>query len=78
MRSWNVAYKGHSIRVELFALGETRLLVDGELQDVGFGVYRRLDGIVRGGDGAGEPIKVAFVRSWFMQCRVFVDHRLVE
>ena len=78
MKFWSVDYRGHTIRVESFAGGETRLLVDGDLQDVGYSVYKQLNGIVRGGDGAGEQIKASLTRSWFIRCHIFVDHRLVE
>ena len=78
MKSWSVSYKGHTIRVESSAMGETRLLVDGELQDAGFGVFKQLTGIVRGGNGAGENIKASLSRSWFIRCHIFVEHRLVK
>ncbi len=78
MKFWSVSYKGHTIRVEHYWKGEARLLVDGELQDAGVGIFRQLNGIIRAGDGAGEQVKASFSRGWLLRCHVFVDHRLVE
>ena len=78
MKAWEIAYKGHTIRVENRAFGE-RLLVDGELQDcqIGLGSRSRLYGVIGDGDGAGEQIKVSFGSTFTVQCRIFVDHKLV-
>ena len=78
MKAWTVGYKGHTIRVEKSTLGEARLLVDGELQDAGFFRFYRLEGVLRNGDGAGEPIRASLGGQFSIRCRIFVDHRLVE
>lgn len=76
MRFWSVNYKGHTIRVESY-LFEMRLLVDGELQDVGPRTLK-LTGVIRNGAGSGESIKVSFVGGFAARCIIFVDHKLVE
>lgn len=76
MKSWSVRYKGHVIRVERYAF-ELRLLVDGELQDAGL-ADRPLNGVLRNGDGSGEPVKASLVGTFRVRCYIFVDHRLVE
>ena len=79
MKAWEIAYKDHTIRVENAWFSGERLLVDGELQDeqIGHGSRSRLYGVIRDGDGAGEQIKVS-LGAWFsVQCRIFVDHKLV-
>jgi hypothetical protein len=56
-----------------------RLYVDGELQDeeLGYGVRARLYGRIKTGDGAGELIKVS-IGAWFtVDCRIFIDDKLV-
>jgi hypothetical protein len=79
MKTWNIKYKGHAIRVENGVSGE-RLIVDGELQDeqTGFAVRSRLWGRIRSGDGGGEVVKVS-LGGWFgTDCRIFVDDKLIQ
>jgi hypothetical protein len=76
---WKVDYKGHKIVVENTWFNGERLYVDGELQDeeVGFGIRARLLGRIKSGDGAGETIKVS-IGAWFsVDCRIFIDDKLV-
>ena len=74
MKVWQVQYKGHDVRVENRLRGE-KLIVDGKIQDVGMGMAwrSRLWGTIKGGDGAGETIKVS-LGAWFgIKCRIFID-----
>lgn len=78
MKSWDVKYKGHSIRVENRWSGE-RLYVDDELQDEQMGVASRsrLYGRIKTGDGSGERIKIS-LGGWFtINCRIFVDDNCI-
>jgi hypothetical protein len=79
VKSWDVSYKGHSIRVENSSFGGERLLVDGELQDEhkGFDFRSRLQGCIKTGDGAGDRIKVSLGGLLSIQCRIFVNDTLV-
>lgn len=78
MKSWNMKYKGHDIRVENRSGGE-RLIVDGDLQDdqQGYAMRSRLWGKIKSGDGAGEVINVSLGGWWTVGCRIFVDDALV-
>ena len=79
MKKWDIKYKGHDIRVENGWLSGERLYVDGELQDeqVGFGLRSRLYGKVKENEGAGEDIKVS-LGGWFtINCRIFIDGKLI-
>ncbi len=77
MKSWEVRYKGHQIRVEN-TLSHERLFVDGEFQDeqFGMGLRSRLFGKIRSADGAGEKVRVS-LGGWFVQCRIFADDHLI-
>ena len=77
MKTWETRYKGHTIRVENSLV--ERLFVDGELQDEHgtLGLRSRLHGKIRDGDGAGDAILVSLAATFFVQCRIFVDNRLV-
>lgn len=80
MKTWNIQYKGHEVRVENGWFTGERLIVDGEMQDEhkGFAFRSRLWGKIRVGDGAGEIIKVTLC-GWFgIACRVFIDDRFVQ
>jgi hypothetical protein len=77
---WKVDYKGHKITVENTWFNGERLFVDGELQDeeIGFGVRAKLFGRIKSGEGAGESIKVS-IGAWFnVDCRIFIDEKLVS
>jgi hypothetical protein len=79
-KTWEIDYKGHKIVVENTWFNGERLYVDGELQDeeVGFGVRARLFGRIKSGDGAGEIIKVS-IGAWFnVDCRIFVNEKLLS
>ena len=74
MKKWEVNYGENKIIVENRA-GCERLYVNGELQDerIGFSFTSRLYGQL----SAGENIKVS-LGGWFtIQCRIFVNNRLV-
>lgn len=77
MKKWETAYRGHSIVVEN-GYSRERLYVDGELQheNFGFGFRSELRGVIRNGNTAAVPVKV-ILGGWFVQCRVFVDNRLI-
>lgn len=78
MKAWKTNYNGHEIRVENRVCSE-RLLVDGELQDeqIGWAMRSRLSGKVRNGEAGDTPIKVS-LGGWFLiQCRIFVDDKLL-
>ena len=77
MKTWEVRYKGHQIRVENCCAHE-RLFLDSELQDeqFGMGLRSRLFGKIRSDDGAGEKVKVS-LGGWFVQCRIFADDHLI-
>jgi hypothetical protein len=80
MKTWNIQYKGHEIRVENGWFSGERLIVDGELQDEhkGIALRSRLWGKIRSGGGVGETIKVS-LGGWFaIACRVFVDDKLIQ
>lgn len=80
MKTWEIAYKGHEIRVENRALSGERLVVDGETQDEqkGFAFRSRLRGKIVDGEGAGETIKVS-LGGWFtVSCSIFVDEKLID
>ena len=74
MKSWEINHNGNVIRVENSVSGE-RLYVNDELQDeqIGFGVRARLWGQLH----TGEKIKVS-LGGWFVvNCRIFIDHKMV-
>lgn len=79
MSSWEVEYKGHSIRVENTMFSGERLIVDREIQDetLGAGTRSRLYGRIRSGDGAGEKVKVSLGGMITVGCRIFIDDKLV-
>jgi len=79
-KNWITQYKGHEIRVENGWFSGERLYVDGQLQDEhkGFRFSSRLWGKVPSEEGAGETIKVT-IGGWFvMNCRIFVDDKLIH
>lgn len=79
MKTWTVKHKGHEISVENRWFAGERLIADGEMQDEqkGFAFRSRLWGKIPGGEGAGETIKVS-LGGWFLiNCRVFVDDKMV-
>lgn len=78
LKTWEVEYKGHKIKVENRWLGE-RLFVDGELQDeqLGMGFRSRLYGKIKGGQGENEKIKVSLGGCLTVCCRIFVDDKLI-
>ncbi len=75
---WDVHYKGHTIRVEN-SFAQQRLFVDGELQDelYGAGFRSRMYGKIRDEDTAGEEVRVSLGGTWQVNCRIFIDNRLV-
>lgn len=79
MKKWEVDYKGYKIRVEnSWSKGES-LYVDSKLQDqkIGFALRSRLYGGIKFNDNTKEYIKVS-MGGWFsIQCRIFVDNKLV-
>jgi hypothetical protein len=77
MKKWETSYRGHSIVVEN-GYSRERLYVDAELQheNFGFGFRSELRGLIRGENTGDQPVKV-ILGGWFVQCRVFVGHRLV-
>ncbi|MEG2290723.1 MAG: hypothetical protein RSA29_14705 [Clostridium sp.] len=76
---WKLDYKGHKITVENTWFNGERLYVDDELQDeqVGLSSRSRLFGIIKFGDGSGESIKVSLGGVWVINCRIFIDNKLV-
>jgi len=74
MKKWEIKHGENSIVVENRVSGE-KLYVNGELQDErnGFSVSSRLYGKLP----TGENIKVSLGGWFIMQCRIFVDHKLV-
>jgi len=78
MKTLDVKYKGHAIRVEN-SVSKERLFVDGDLQDefFGFGFRSRLFGRISDGEGGYEEIRVS-LGGWSVQCRIFVDNRLIK
>lgn len=80
MKTWITQYKGHEIRVENGWFSGERLIVDGQIQDEhkGIGFGSRLWGKIPDSDGAGEAIKVS-LGGWFViNCRIFVDDKLIQ
>ena len=78
-KSWELNYKGHTIRVENSWLHGEKLYVNNELQDesVGFSFRGRLIGNVVTGEGHKEAIKVS-LGGWFViNIRMFIDDRQV-
>ena len=73
-------YKGHEIRVENGWTSGERLFVDGVMQDeqLGFGFRSRLWGKIGDGDGLGETIKVSLGGWTSIDCRIFVDDKLLQ
>ena len=78
MKKWETSYCGHTITVEN-GISKERLYVDGELQHENFGIGFRseLHGVIRNDNTNDQPIKVLLGGGWSVQCRIFVDHRLV-
>jgi len=74
MRKWEINHNGNMIVVENRATCE-RLYVNGELQDerMGLSSQSRLWGQLP----TGENIKVSLGGWWRIQCRIFIDHKLV-
>ena len=75
MKKWEYNYSGSVIAVENRMSGE-RLYVNGELQDetmASFTGEARLWGRLP----AGEEIKVSLGGAFSVQCRVFVDNKLL-
>ena len=55
--SWDVSYKGHTIRFENSVIFGERLSIDGVRITKGvFGVHKTLQGVIRSGNGAGDRI----------------------
>ncbi|MCA8997639.1 MAG: hypothetical protein KDA80_11655 [Planctomycetaceae bacterium] len=74
MAKWEIEYKGHKIEVR--TRPNSRLTVDGEVQDetFGFGTRSRLWGRIKSGDGEGEQIRASVGGEWFSySCAVFID-----
>ena len=74
MKKWEVNHGESVIVVENRASGE-KLFVNGQLQDerVGLNMGSRLWGQLP----TGESIKVSLGGIWTVQCRIFVDNKLV-
>jgi len=74
MKKFEVEHGGNAILVENRASGE-KLFVNGELQDerVGLSFVARLYGKLP----TGESIKVSLGGVWTIQCRIFIDNKLV-
>jgi len=79
MKKWDIKYKDHDIRVENGWFSGERLYVDGELQDeqVGFGFRSRLYGKIKNHEGAGEDIKVSLGGWSTINCRIFINGKLI-
>ena len=80
MKTWTTQYKGPEIKVENGWFSGERLFVDGEMQDEhkGMGFRSKLWGKIPEGDGSGEVIKVS-LGGWFvMNCRIFIDDKLIQ
>ena len=74
MKKFEVDHGGNAIVVENRVSGE-KLFVNGKLQDerVGLSFVARLFGQLP----TGENIKVSLGGIWTIQCRIFVDNKLV-
>jgi len=74
MKRWEISLGEDVIVVENRASGE-RLYVNGELQDerLGLNLGMRLWGQLP----TGESLKVSLGGTWTIQCRVFVDNKLI-
>lgn len=79
MKTWKIDYKGHSIVVHNKWFSGEQLIVDGELQDeqIGVGIRSRLYGKITNPDGSTERIKISLGGFFQINCRVFVDDRLI-
>jgi hypothetical protein len=79
MKTFQINYKGHQVRVENSLLGE-RLVVDSETQDEqrGCALRSRLWGRIRNGDGTTETIKVSLGGWLGTHCCIFIDDKLVH
>ena len=74
MKKWEINHGGNIISVENRISGE-RLYVNGELQDeqMGYALRSRLWGQLH----TGESIKVS-LGGWFViNCKIFIDNKLV-
>jgi hypothetical protein len=57
IQKWEVTYKGHPVRFENSPIHAEKLFIDDELvASGGFGVKKRLQGVVRSGEGVGDRI----------------------
>ncbi len=77
MKTWQITYKGHAIRVQNGWFSGEQLSVDGETQDArrGFAFRSQLSGRIRSGDGAGELIRVSLGGWFIIGCDLFIDDR---
>jgi hypothetical protein len=75
--SWEVTYKGHTIRFQNHPCLAERLFIDGVLVDRGgFGITMTLRGTIQGGDGAGDRITATSVAGlWSFSCRIVAETR---
>jgi hypothetical protein len=78
MKQWRIDYKGHDIVVEN-GVSKERLFVDGELQHENFGLGCRssLWGRLKTEEGGGSEVKVILGGWWRVQCRIFIDHKII-
>lgn len=74
IKTWRVNYGGNSIVVENKISGEC-LYVNNELQDeqLGLAIRSRLWGQLQ----TGEEIKISLGGFWTVNCRIFIDNKLV-
>ncbi|WP_338012374.1 hypothetical protein [Alkalihalophilus pseudofirmus] len=76
---FEATYEGRQIRVENSWFNGEKLFVDGELQDQNLGLALRstLQGQLKTANGEFKMIKVTLGGTVKIQCKIFVDHRLV-
>lgn len=76
-KSWETEYKGNIIKVVNSYFNE-KLFVNGVLQDETMNAATaRLLGEIKEGEGKGERIKVTIGGFLSIECKIFIDDKLV-
>lgn len=80
MRSiWTAVYKGNELRIENTWFNGERLFVNGNLQDLRFGLFSsRLTGHLLNQKGEREKIKISLGGAFKVNCILFINDIKIE
>ncbi|OFX78648.1 MAG: hypothetical protein A2X12_03635 [Bacteroidetes bacterium GWE2_29_8] len=79
MKTWELYYKSHFIKITNGFFSGSVLFVDGDIQDFisGFSINKKMSGEIKIGNGAGDRIKIRLTLLGKHKCIIFINETIL-